>query len=66
MLTNPVTTHSQNKGCELDHSNIHLLYELLKQEKGLGPDQLIAITEDNSRISKRRPWEGTERGSSRS
>lgn len=62
----PVATQTQNKGCELDHSNIHLLYEPLKHEKGLGPDQLITITEDNSTISTRSHRDGSERGSSKS
>lgn len=33
-LANPTTTKAQNQGCDLAHTNIYLIYDLLDYMKG--------------------------------
>lgn len=53
---NPATILAQNQGYELAHANIHLIYDLLKNVKGMNlqtPTSRISMTQENNRISRR-------------
>ena len=57
------STQAQNKDYDLDHPNVHFIYELLEHEKGKDlkiQSCRISMTPDNNRISKGSPSEGPD------